>query len=248
LLVEHKSSPDEATRLQLLRYIVRILTSWYKEHKRLSLPPVLPLVAHRGPDGWGISCEFQDLFGAVPGPLRPYTVSFRHALVDFVLIEDDALSADIQLRAFLMALKYVLHSDLSDRLEVLFADGENLPIVDVVQILAYIGKGPIPVSPNAVREVLQRLMPNHAEEIMQGFGQQYFEEGIAVGKVEGKAQTLVWFLERRIGVVPAALRARIFAADQACIEAWLERAIEATEFGSVFDHPTARSYSSVTSA
>src|SRR3954465_5631430 len=30
LLMEHKSSPDEATRLQLLRYIVRILTRWYK--------------------------------------------------------------------------------------------------------------------------------------------------------------------------------------------------------------------------
>ena len=30
-----------------------------------------------------ISCEFQDLFGEVPEVLRPFMVSFRHALVDF---------------------------------------------------------------------------------------------------------------------------------------------------------------------
>lgn len=78
---------------------------------------------------------------------------------------------------------------------------------------------------------------------MQGFGQQYFEEGIAVGeargeargKAEGEALALVRLLERRIGAVSEALRARIFAADLASIEVWFDRAIEATEFESVFD-------------
>jgi hypothetical protein len=229
--------------LQLLRYIVRILTRWYDEHNRLPLPLVLPLVAHHGPDGWKLSCEFQDLFGAVPEPLRPYTISFSHALVDFARIEDNALSAHIRLRAFLKALKYILSPDLPEHLGVLLAEGAQLPIVDVVQILAYIGKGPVAVSPGALREVLQHFMPDHAEEIMQGFGQQYFEEGIAVGKAEGKAvgkaegeaQALVRLLEKRIGTVSEALRARIFAADLASIEAWFDRAIEATELESVFD-------------
>ena len=234
LLMEHKSSPDEVTRLQLLRYIVRILTSWYKKHERLPLPPVLPLVAHHGPEGWNVSCEFQDLFGAVPGPLRPYLISFSHALVDFAAIEDNALSTHLRLRAFLMALKYILRRDLAERLEVVLAEGARLPIMDVVQILAYIGKGPVPVTPEALRAALQRLMPDHAEEIMQGFGQKYFEEGVAVGKAEGEARALVRMLERRIGAVPEALRARIFAADQASIEVWIDRAIEATEFESVF--------------
>jgi predicted transposase/invertase (TIGR01784 family) len=235
LLMEHKSSPDEATRLQLLRYIVRILTRWYKEHECLPLPPVLPLVAHHGPDGWEVSCEFQDLFGAVPEPLRPYMVSFRHALVDFARIEDSALSAYYRQRTFLLALKYVLHRDLPERLDVVLAEGAQLSIVDVGEILAYIGKGPVPVSPEALRATLQHLMPNHAEEIMQGFGQKYFEEGIAVGKAEGEARVLVRLLEKRIGVVPEALRARIFAADLASIDVWVDRAIEATEFESIFD-------------
>ena len=84
----------------------------------------------------------------------------------------------------------------------------------------------------------KRPMPDHAEEIMQGFGQKYFEDGTAVGKAEamteGEARALVRLLERRIGAVPEALRARIFAADQVSIEAWFDRAIEATEFESVF--------------
>jgi predicted transposase/invertase (TIGR01784 family) len=221
LLMEHKSSPEAETRLQLLRYIVRILTQWHDEHRRLPLPPVLPLIAHHGPGGWGLSCEFQDLFGEIPAPLRPYTVSFRHALIDFARIEDNALSAHVRLRAFLKALKYVLRRDLPERLEVLLAEGAQLPILDVVQILAYIGKAPVPVSPEALRTALKRLMPDYAEEIMQGFGQQYFEEGIAVGeargeargKAEGEAQALVRLLEKRIGAVPEALRVRISAAD-----------------------------------
>jgi hypothetical protein len=182
-----------------------------------------------------LSCEFQDLFGAVPEPLRPYTISFSHALVDFAQIEDNALSSHIRLRAFLKALKYILSPDLPEHLGVLLAEGAQLPIVDVVQILAYIGKGPVAVSPEALREVLQRLMPDHAEEIMQGFGQKYFEEGKARGKAEGEAQALLRLLEKRIGTVSETLRARIFAADLASIETWFDRAIEATELESIFD-------------
>jgi hypothetical protein len=107
--------------------------------------------------------------------------------------------------------------------------------VDVVQTLAHIGKGPLPVSPEALRVALQRLMPGDAQEIMQGFGQQYFEEGVAVGEARGEAQALVRLLERRIGAVPPGLRARIFGADLTSIEAWFERAIEATDLESIFD-------------
>jgi len=82
--MEHKSSPDKGARLQLLRYVVRVLSEFYEQNKRrLPLPPVLPLLAHQGPEGWSTSCEFVDLFGDVPDALRPYLPSFRHALVDW---------------------------------------------------------------------------------------------------------------------------------------------------------------------
>jgi predicted transposase YdaD len=57
ILLEHKSAPDSAARLQLLRYNVRILVSWYEQNgKRLPLPPVLPLLVYRGPEDWESSC------------------------------------------------------------------------------------------------------------------------------------------------------------------------------------------------
>jgi predicted transposase YdaD len=72
LLLEHKSSPDAGTPLQLLRYIVRILTKCYDERRRLPLPVVLPLVAHHGPGEWTFSTAFIDLFGNVPESVRPF--------------------------------------------------------------------------------------------------------------------------------------------------------------------------------
>ena len=64
--------------------------------------------------------------------MRPYTISFRYALVDFAGIEDNALSVYIRLKAFLMALKYVLRPDLPEHLGVLLAEGAQLPIVGEV--------------------------------------------------------------------------------------------------------------------
>src|SRR5262249_55823325 len=107
VLLEHKSSPDAGARLQLIRYVVRILVQWYEENKpRLPPPPVLPLLVHQGPESWTVSCEFKDLFGTVPPPLQPYLPTFRHALVDLGPLHDSDLSAESQLLAFLKALKY----------------------------------------------------------------------------------------------------------------------------------------------
>src|SRR5438105_9257931 len=123
VVMEHKSSPDPGARLQLLRYVVRMLTHWYDENQQqLPLPPVLPLLAHQGPERWTFSCEFTDLFGTVPEPLRPYVPSFRHVLVDLAQMEDRNLSSEARLRAFLKALKYSRRPDLSDRIDILLAE------------------------------------------------------------------------------------------------------------------------------
>jgi len=118
VLVEHKSVPDPIARLQLLRYVVRVLINWYKQNgKQLPLPAVVPLLAHQGPENWEISCEFADLFGVVPEALCPYLPSFRHALVDLAGKDGWALSTEVRLRAYLKALKYGRRADLPERLD-----------------------------------------------------------------------------------------------------------------------------------
>lgn len=251
VLVEHKSSPDPMTRLQLLRYVVRILVTWYEEHdKRLPLPPVLPLLVHQGPGDWNISTEFVDLFGATPEILRPHLPSFRHGLVDLASMPDDRLSGEPRLRAHLKALKYARRPDLAEKVDVLLAEAPVLEVLDVALILTYIDRGPIAVSPDVIREALHRIAPDREEEIMGHLTQPYFAKGLAEGRVEGRAEgrvegrvegrtegeaiALARLLETRFGALPTALRQRVFTADLASIETWFERAIDGPDLESVF--------------
>jgi predicted transposase YdaD len=251
ILLEHKSSPDSAARLQLLRYIVRILVSWYEQNgKRLPLPPVLPLLVHQGPEDWGNSCEFVDLFGAVPEILRPHLPSFRHVLVDLGRVADERLSAQPRLRAHLKALKYARRHDLPEKIDALLAEAPVLEVLDVALILAYIDRGSVAVSPDVIHEVLRRLVPDREEEIMGHLTQPYFAKGLAEGRFEGLAEgrakglvegraegeaiALVRLLEKRFGVLPAPLRQRVFSADLGSIEAWFGQAIDGPDLESVF--------------
>jgi predicted transposase YdaD len=245
VLLEHRTSRDPATRLQLLRYIVRILAKWYDEHEELPLPLVVPLVAHQGPGSWTLSTEFIDLFGSIPEPLRPYTVSFRHTLVDLPCVPDNELSADTRLGAYLRALKYGRRRDLPRQLELILVP--ELPDMDLAVILHYINDGPITVSPESLQAVLQRLDRSRRERIMGHFSREFEAQGEArgeargrlqgelTGRVQGEAHALLRLLEKRFGtVVPAQIRERISTADLASIVAWFDRALEVNDLNSVF--------------
>jgi Putative transposase, YhgA-like len=190
-----------------------------------------------------LSCEFLDLFGSVPEPLRPYLPSFRHALVDLTLKDDRALSTEVRLRAFLKALKYSRRRDLPDCIDIVLADAPELHERDLLVILTYLNKGPIAVDSTAMHETLARLVPERKERIMGWFSQPYYEKGLAEGEVKGEARgeargeakVLARLLERRFGAIPGPLRQRLFAADVTAIEAWVERAFDAPDLQSVFE-------------
>jgi predicted transposase YdaD len=232
VLLEHKSSPDSGTPLQLLRYIVRILAKWYDEHERLPLPVVLPLVAHQGPEVWTFSTAFIDLFGSVPEPLRLYLVSFRHVLVDLPRIRDDALSIDTRLGAYLKALKYVRRRDLAERLAVILVP--ELADMDMVRILRYIDRGPIFVSGESLQAPLRLLERNRRENIMGHVMRHFSREIEARGEAKGRAVALLQLLEKRFGTVSSHIRERIVTADIASIEAWFDQALDSQDLNSVF--------------
>lgn len=247
LLFEHKSSPDEGARLQLLRYIVRLLTTWYEQNGRqLPLPPVLPLLAHQGPGEWTFSCGFLDLFGDAPAALRPYLPIFRHAPVDLAVTPDTALSTIARLRALLAALKYSRRPDLPERLDLILAEAEALETRDLLLILTYLDKGPVAVSHEKMRQLLRDRLPDQEERIMGWITQPYFEDGLeqgraegrAEGQVKGQAKSLIRLLERRFGTLPENLRARVSDADVQSLDVWLDRVFEASDLEAVFAEPT----------
>lgn len=244
--------------MQLLRYIVRVLTNRYEQNgRRLPLPPVLPLLAYQGPGEWTFSCEFLDLFGDAPAALRPYLPTFRHALVDLAVTPDEALSTIARLRALLAALKYSRRADLPEHLDFILADVETLQPRDLFLILTYLDKGPVAVSHEAMRQLLRDRIPDQEERIMGWITQPYFEdglekgraegraqgrtegrtEGMAQGRTEGEAKSLVRLLENRFGALPEPLRAQVFEADVQSLDAWLDRVFDAPDLQAVFAEP-----------
>ena len=236
VVVEHKSSPDPGAPLQLLRYVVRVLTDWYDHHEQqLPLPPVLPLLVHQGPEKWTFSCEFIEMFGTVPNLLRPYLPSFRHILVDLARVEDRDLSSEVGLRAFLKALKYSRRPDLPDHLHVVLAEASVLEERHLLVILTYLDKTPASIINKLMHETLLRLVPERKEKIMGWITQPYYEKGLAEGEAKGEAKLFTLLLEKRFGAIPAPIRQRIFEADVGSIEAWVKRVFDAPNLNSVFD-------------
>jgi hypothetical protein len=151
-------------------------------------------------------------------------------------MEDQELSEQARLRAFLKALKYSRRPDLPQRIDILLAEAPVLGAADLALIITYLNKGPIAVSDTLMREALERLVPEEAEPPPNGwFGQPYFEKGTAEGRAEGEANILVRLIERRFGDVPPHLRQRIFAADVATLEEWVDRVLDARDLQSVFE-------------
>lgn len=240
ILAEHKSAPDPVARLQLLRYVTRVLVQWHRENERLPLPAVVPLLAHHGPSGWSFSTDFEDLYGRVADSLRPYLVTFRHALVDLARIDDRALSQHLRLRAFLKALKYILRADLAEHLESVLADALALDRIDLGLVLQYISAGPVRVSHQTVQDALHHLTPEKEEMgFIEEFQQQGFEKGLEKGEAggfqRGKASTLIQVLELRFGPLKADSRERILKADITSMDAWLSRVIKAPDLRAIFE-------------
>jgi hypothetical protein len=90
------------------------LSGWQRENPgRTQLPRVFPIVVYHGQEKWTVP---PDLYGTA----QPQRVSFSHDLVNLSTIPDSELSADPDLRARFMVMKYSKAHDLEARLDSLF--------------------------------------------------------------------------------------------------------------------------------
>jgi hypothetical protein len=122
---------------------------------------------------WNLSCEFADLFGSVPEPLRPYLPSFQHALIDLAPMDDRSLSAEARLRAFLKALKYGRRADFADCIDIVLTEALALDRKDLFVILTYLDKGPMAQNHAVLHEALERLVPEQKDSIVGWFTRNY---------------------------------------------------------------------------
>jgi predicted transposase/invertase (TIGR01784 family) len=111
-LFEHKSSPDKNTPYQIHRYMHQI----WDEHKKQNpfarkLPVVLSIIVYHGKDTWNISNSIKPLFAIIEGA-EEYIPDFRSEVIDLSRLNDEMLGDQIELKAFLIALKYSRSPDI----------------------------------------------------------------------------------------------------------------------------------------
>lgn len=236
VLLEHKSSPDPRTPLQLLGYMVRI---WERHAegdaaKLGALPPIVPLVFYHGVRPWRVPRSIFEMIERNEA-LDPLVRSMAYVLRDLGRIETERLSRDPAVRAVLAVLKYVQRSKEIDA-EILAGVLRSLPrgLRLAVTVMRYI-VATYQIDRTLLDEAARLAGPGNWETLMGTIAEEWIQEGRQEGRQEGEASALARLLERRFGVLPDAARERIAAASLEQLDAWFDAAIDAESPKKVFD-------------
>ena len=242
VLMEHKSTIDPRTPLQLLSYMVRIWDrhAQGKADRLRALPPILPIVVYHGQSPWRAPDTLFDCIDTGPEPggaLADYVRSLRYEVHDLGRRDDDRLSAADDVAAVWLALKYVSRT--------------KAPPEIIVQILARLTNGTL-LAHQIVRYILDRQQwidaddwkqlaseakPGMEESMVSLAAQEWLKQGEAKGLKAARIDDLLDILETRFGAVDATVRARIADMSAEDLRPLLRRAVTAPDMDAVFEPP-----------
>ena len=231
VLLEHKSSVDAGTPLQILKYMINI---WLREMEGDTatdrLPPIIPLVFYHGQGRWTAARSVTEMIEA-PAEFAPFLREFAYVLHDLGEIAPLRLSRTPEVRAGLLALK-VIHADAipPDILDQM-TGGPVAGSEFERHIVRYIAER-MNLTPPLLEASLRRTKPDRWEALMGTVAEAWIEqgraEGIERGRTEGLAQgiatgqagLLLRLLELRFGELPEVVRERVRGATASELEAW----------------------------
>ena len=191
--VEHQSSVDQAmvvrcTIYEMLEYLKQLEN---KEYKRL-VPQVM-VVFYTGPKKWNVPVKLSDYF-EIPEELKKYFNDWKIILVD-VKEMDTSKIKDEQTRYFIEAIQAMYKGDYIKLHQKRKMNTNNL-------IYAAIITGSLDMIKDIV-EGDEMDMCEGMERMAEGFRSEGREEGILVGRVEGKLEekqnTLLMQLRCKLG-------------------------------------------------
>jgi predicted transposase/invertase (TIGR01784 family) len=220
LLLEHKSSPERLTPLQLLEYMVRI---WVQQTKRgvKTLPVIIPMVVYHGRTRWQVARDFAELFSG-PDVLRGYRPSFGYELLDLGTYNDEEIQGLATLQIGLLLLKYIYEPLLPEMLPGIFSLAKDLADVKTAVQYLYVALRYLSVAADQVtreeltaayHEVLSdqgdNIMPTLAEQWIEEGKQEGLQQGLREGKKQGILNSIVDLLRLRFDVAPPVLTERL---------------------------------------
>jgi hypothetical protein len=254
-LLEHKSEPQPLTPLQVMAYMLRI---WDQHQAALPkkkrgevrrLPVILPIVLHHGQGGWTAATCFEEMLDAdadLLAALGEHVPRLRLIIDDLGKQSDDQLyarGATSFARLVLWALKNArdagwLDGDLG-RWKGLIAAVLAEP--DGTRALTALFRYIALTNPAAKREALRGLLPGdrgtQVEEAVMNWFETQLDQGRKAGRREGERdaerRVLLKQLRLRFGELPAAVVARVEAAEVPELEAWTERFVTASRLEDV---------------
>ena len=205
LLFEHLSGIDQTLPLRVLEYEV---ASWYDivksqggdpRHRRLRLPPILPLVLYHGEATWTVPADMQSVFGldtlpaVVREALEPYVVSQRYVLQDLGHTPDEEITGRRSVRIALVVMKHVRSS--GDPLEALRSvvddvgwvlnEGGTSDLHGLEMVVYYLMITSDRVDEQQILDVMQPL-GERAKEVVMTAGERLIEKGRQEGRQEGE--------------------------------------------------------------
>ena len=188
--VEHQSSVDQAMVVrcviyEMLEYLKQLEN---KEYKRLV--PQIMVAFYTGPKKWNVPVKLSDYF-EIPEELKKYFNDWKIILVD-VKEMDTSKIKDEQTRYFIEAIQAMYKGDYIKLHQKRKMNTNNL-------IYAAIITGSLDMIKDIV-EGDEMDMCEGMERMAEGFRSEGREEGILVGRVEGKLEEKQNMLKEQLGI------------------------------------------------
>ena len=241
LLLEFQASVDRFMALRMLVYVGLLYQDLIRTGQLTpggQLPPILPVVLYSGSDRWTSACEISELIESVPGGLEQYRPQMRYLLLEERKYQDAELASMRNLVAALFRLE--TSRDPEHVLEFVGALVEWLQApeqADLRRAFAVWLRRVFPREQESDVEIpetenLQEVRTMLAERVKE-WSKRWREEGRQEGRqrkrpARRRQRTLLTRqLERKFGVLDAAVRDRIVHADSSRLVTWGERVLTA---------------------
>jgi predicted transposase/invertase (TIGR01784 family) len=254
-LIEHKRTAGRQVFVQLLRYLANLYEHLERQAKGRKVPPVVAMLIYNGATRWAGPTRFRELLD-VDNALAPLVLDFGVVVLDLGATDHADVAKHPTLRAGLLALKVALLEGLEARRALLrevflTPPGEWTRELFVQYLLNVGGRELEPVVRAAEAEAAQEPHMQTIAEYYVSKGvrrgmskglKKGIEKGIEKGRVEGRVEgrleglrlALTSVLTRRFKKVPARVTAKLAEADEAALQRWHERAIDAASLDAVF--------------
>ncbi|WP_346200975.1 Rpn family recombination-promoting nuclease/putative transposase [Caldifermentibacillus hisashii] len=241
-LFEHKSYPDKAIAIQLLKYMAEIWGMKMKKEEVGELPIVIPLVVYHGKSKWRFPLHlggFLNGFEEMPQNVKEYLPNFHYLLYDLSDYSDEEIKGNAQLRIMLKLLRDVFTKSTEEFLQSFYEAIQALQEIEDKQKGIEFFEITLRYVFNAVRDLTKKDMEQIVQQIETTFPEgsevamtladilreEGMQEGLQKGRQEGVqalSKIALQQLTDKYGTLPEDLKENIRQADLATLETILQ--------------------------